>query len=99
MLAFPEDAEAGFLERFDGCTMVDAGELRHDLSWAAEGSDGDFDFPNVGVLEGFGDGLQVFPNGVLDVFEGLLLRLSLRPAPGQRRAGDAETFFRLLQPH
>ena len=90
VLAFVRDAEAELGEDAHGGGAADARQLGH-------GSDDDdilLDFRDPGFLR---LDLQPFPDGGLDILDGLLPRGTLGMATGQHRATDCPTFFGLNQ--
>src|SRR5438105_12983605 len=62
-------------------------------------SDWHLDFSDFAPLERIPDCSQIFPNGSLDVLQGLLFRGALRPASGQARTTHANALFGPLQHH
>ena len=87
VLPLADDLETGLSQSTNGPKVINAGQLRHDLSW-------NFD---LAYLRAFGnlDGcLKVFANRILNVFERLAFGFPLGPATGKTRTRHAVSFFR-----
>jgi hypothetical protein len=82
---FAGDPETGLLERTDGVTVVDAGELGHLYSYV--------DLADLRAAKKLVDDLEILANGIPDIRERFSLCGTLRPAARQARDGCRVAFF------
>ena len=92
MSSLSNNPESPLFKYPDRVKVVDARKTRHRLNHH-------FHFTYRLTFQGVSNCGQVFPDGVLDVFQRLLLGRALRPASGQARARHAESLFRFPQYH